>query len=315
MRQSSVPTAFEQHREAVRGRLRAAGLTRSGPGSISWTINREIVVVAGWGRAILLQLAHPLVAAGVGDHSGFRGGLRPGMSRLRSTIGAMLALTFGDDEEAIAVAAHVNAVHDRVFGQLRDAAGAFPAGEPYSAHQADLLRWVHGTLIESIPLTYELLVGPLTADERNRYCAEAAVIEPLFDIPAGTLPRTTVALDAFMRDSLRSRRIAVTPATRALARAALFPPHWRLLWPALRPAQLITIGLLPAAVRDAYGFSWTERDARALTRWTSALRITRRLLPPSVREWPAARHGPRRSVRPVEGAIAVRQLGETPVSR
>jgi len=289
--------SFERHRDDTRERLRAAGLTRSGPGSISWTINREIIVVAGWGRAILLQLAHPLVAAGIDAHSSFRGSLRSSVKRLWSTIGAMLSLTFGEDEEAIAVAARINVIHDRVSGHLDAPAGVFPAGERYSAHQSELLRWVHATLMDSIPLTYELLVGPLSLEERERYCVEATVMEPLLDIPAGLLPRNTSDLDAYMRDVLGSGRIAITPRSRALARAVLFPPRWRLLWPAFRPVQLITIGLLPASVREAYGFEWAERDARALVRWTTALRLLQRLTPAFVRHWPASRR--RAAAKPI----------------
>ena len=288
-------TALERHRAAARERLGAAGMSRSGPDGVSWKINREVVVIAGWGRAILLQLAHPLVAAGVDDHSSFRGSLTASVGRLRSTIGAMLALTFGDDEEAIAAAAGINLIHDRVFGRLREAAGGFAAGEEYSAHHAPLLRWVHATLLESIPLTYELLVGPLTPEERDRYCAEAAVMEPLLDIPRGLLPRSTAALEAYVREALAGP-IAVSDASRTLARAALFPPRWRLLWPVFRPVQLITIGLLPPAVRQAYGFEWTSADARALARWARALRVLRRLTPPVVREWPSSR---RRQARPL----------------
>jgi uncharacterized protein (DUF2236 family) len=268
---------LERHRAAIRARLHAAGTVRPGPGTISWTLNREVLVVAGWGRAILLQLAHPLVAAGVDDHSRFRAGLMTRIGRLRSTVNAMRSLTFGGDEEAIAVAARINTIHDRVFGSLRAAAGSFPTGTPYSAHDADLLRWVHATLVDSIPRVYEALIGPLTPEERDRYCAEAAVMEPLLDIPAGELPRTTAALDAYMHEMFASGRIAVTGRSRALARAVLFPPGWRLLWPMFRPAQLITIGLLPAAIRDAYGFTWT------------ALRVSAALMPAVVRQWPAAR--------------------------
>jgi uncharacterized protein (DUF2236 family) len=282
-------TALDRHRTAVRARLRAAGVSRSGPGTISWTINREVLVVAGWGRAILLQLAHPLVAAGVDEHSRFRAGLATRFGRLRSTVAAMRSLTFGDDEEAIAVAARINTIHDRVFGQLRAAAGPFPIETPYSAHDADLLRWVHATLVDSIPRAYEQLVGPLTPEERDRYCAEAAVMEPLLDIPTGQLPRTAAALDAYIRDSLASGTIAVTDSSRALARAVLFPPGWRLLWPVFRPAQLITLGLLPSGIREAYGFAWTRKDARALARWTTALRVLGRLTPAVVRQWPSAR--------------------------
>jgi uncharacterized protein (DUF2236 family)/predicted MPP superfamily phosphohydrolase len=279
--------ALERHHVQVRERLRAAGVTRPGPDSVSWKVNREIVVVAGWGRAILLQLAHPLVAAGVADHSTFRSRPMARIERLRSTVGAMLSLTFGDDEEAVSAAARINVIHDRVFGRLHGPAGAFPAGTRYSAHDAELLRWVHATLIDSVLLAYERLIERLSPEERDRYCAEAADMEPLLDIPAGLLPRTMAELTAYLQGSLG--KVAVTPRSRALARAALFPPGWRLLWPTIRPVQLMTIGLLPEAVRRAYGFEWTRREERALSRWTTALRSLGRLVPAAVRHWPPSR--------------------------
>src|ERR1043165_5049982 len=93
---------LERHRAAVRARLGRARVARAGAGSATWKINREVIVVAGWGRAILLQLAHPAVAAGVDGHSSFRGSLRSSFKRAHSTIGAMLSLTFGDLEQVIA---------------------------------------------------------------------------------------------------------------------------------------------------------------------------------------------------------------------
>jgi uncharacterized protein (DUF2236 family) len=300
-------TAFDHHRVAVHARLRTAGLRRSGPGSVSWTINREVLVVAGWGRAILLQLAHPLVAAGVDDHSRFRAGPLARFRRLRSTIGAMRSLTFGSDDDAMAVAARINTIHDRVFGRLRASSGAFAAGTAYSAHAPQLLLWVHATLVDSIPRAYELLVGPLTPDERDRYCEEAAVMEPLLDLPPGMAPRSSMALDAYMRDVVDSGAIAVTGTSRALARAVLFPPGWWLLWPMFRPVQLITIGLLPAGIREAYGFAWTPGHARALARWAKGLRALRRVLPAVAREWPSARRRGRcgePSISPVPAAPA-----------
>ena len=269
--------SFERHRGAVRARLLRSDHVQAGPGSVTWKINREMVVVAGWGRAILLQLAHPSIAAGVHHHSTFRGSLGASYRRLHSTVGAMLSLTFGDSEEVIAAAAGINAIHDRVQG--RD----------YSAHDPDLQRWVHATLVESIPLTYERLVGPLTTHERDRYCAEAAIMEPLLGMPAGWLPRNAAQLDTYMRDTLASERLVVSDTSRALARAVLYPPRWHAVWPLFRPMQLLTIGLLPAQIREAYGFEWHARDARSLARWTTVLRTTLRALPPFAREWPSAR--------------------------
>lgn len=269
--------SFERHRGAVRARLLRSDHVQAGPGSVTWKINREMVVVAGWGRAILLQLAHPSIAAGVHHHSTFRGSLGASYRRLHSTVGAMLSLTFGDSEDVIAAAAGINVIHDRVQG--RD----------YSAHDPDLQRWVHATLVESIPLTYERLVGPLTTHERDRYCAEAAIMEPLLGMPAGWLPRNAAQLDTYMRDTLASERLVVSDTSRALARAVLYPPRWHAVWPLFRPMQLLTIGLLPAQIREAYGFEWHARDARSLARWTTVLRTTLRALPPFAREWPSAR--------------------------
>lgn len=258
-------------------------MVRPGPGSVSWRLNREMAVIAGWGRAILLQLAHPSVAAAVHQHSAFRGSLRSSFRRLYSTAGAMLSITFGDTEEMIAAAAGINAIHDRVRGRVSE------SGSVYSAHDPALQQWVHATLVESIPLVYERLVGSLTLAERDRYCAEAAIMEPLLGIPAGRLPRDSAGLDAYLREMLEGGSLVITDTSRALARALMYPPKWYLLWPVFRAVQLITIGSLPPSIRQAYGFAWRARDARALARWTTALRTLLRILPPSVREWPVAR--------------------------
>lgn len=255
---------------------------RPGPGSITWKINREMIVVAGWGRAIVFLLAHPAVAAGVHDHSSFRQGALSRASRLRATVRAMLALTFGDAEQLIAAAAGINTIHDHIHGRdgTRDA---------YSAHDPELLRWVHATLVDSILVTYEHLAGPLTPRERDQYCAEASIMEPLLGMPAGWLPRDAASLSAYIERMLASGAIEVSGTSRLLARAVLYPPRWRVVWPVFRPMQLMTIGSLPRPVRDAYGFRWRARDARALARWTRFLRALLRRLPAVARTWPIAR--------------------------
>jgi uncharacterized protein (DUF2236 family) len=305
---------FARHMDAVRMRLAASGLTRPGPGSVTWKVNREVVVVAGWGRAILLQFSHPLIAAGVADHSSFGRGLFSGFHRLFSTIRAMQALTFGDERQAIGAAAGINTIHDRVFGQIKHPAGSFASGAPYSAHDPELLQWVHATLLESLPMTYELLVGPLTPAERDRYCEESAIVEPLLAIPAGILPRRTDDLRTYMDEMGRRGRIAVSDTSRTLARQVLYPPLGPVLWPALRPVRLITIGLLPEAIREAYGFRWGAAEARALTRWVSILRSVRATLPAFMREWPVARAAARRRApgsphRPTVPAVSVPASG------
>ena len=269
--------SLERHREAVRARLSRSGLVPPGPGSVFWKVNREVVVGVGWGRAILLQLAHPAIAAGVRDHSSFRGSLLANARRLRSTVRAMLAITFGDVEERIEAVARIHAIHDRV------------RGPGYTAHDPELQRWVHVTLLESMPRAYALLVRPLTAREHDRYCAEAAIMEPLMGLPEGWLPRDVAQLDACLRPMMEGGRLAVTDTGRELAHAILRPPHRFLAWPVFRGIEVLTLGTLPPAIRRAYGFGWSPRDARAFRRWVGLLRTSRRLLPPRAREWPQAR--------------------------
>ncbi|MBI2526109.1 MAG: DUF2236 domain-containing protein [Candidatus Rokubacteria bacterium] len=256
---------------------------------MSWRLHREVVLLAGWGRAILLQIAHPLVARGVAEHSTFLREPRERWQRLARTLRAMLALTFGTEEERQQAAAGIRHIHARVNGLLPEAAGRFSPGTAYTAEDPALLGWVHATLVDSFLLTYELFVGPLGRADRDRYCVEAAGIEPLLGIPPGVLPRSMPALRTSMEEMLASGAIAVTPTARELASAIVTPPVPLIARPLLPLLRLPTVGLLPSAIRAAYGFPWDARRDRAL-RLSAA--IVRRLLPlcPSlIRHWPAAR--------------------------
>jgi uncharacterized protein (DUF2236 family) len=251
-------------------------------------------MLAGWGRAILLQLAHPLVAQGVADHSGFAADRRGRVRRLERTLRAMLALTFGTTEEVAEAAAAINKIHDRVNGQLREGTGEFGAGTGYSAHDPALLAWVHATLVDTFLLTYERFVGPLSPVERDRYCREAGGVAPLLGIRPHTLPRTTGELTAYMERMLASGEIVVTDTARLLAGEVISPG---LPWPArplLALARLVTVGLLPPPIREAYGFEWSSRRERALRLLSAATRRSLRLVPPLARHWPAARRAARR---------------------
>ena len=273
---------------------RVSGAPRSSPshepaGGLARQVNREVVVLLGWGKAILLQLAHPLVAAGVGEHSDFGGGPISYVRRTRRTVGAMLALTFGSEQEIRQRAARINAIHRRVHGVLQEPTGHFPVGMPYTATDPELLRWVHATLVASQLNAYELFVGGLTNDEKDEYCAEAAGIAPLLAIPERFLPADAEALERYLEKMFTSGVIEVTDTARTLGRALLFPPGGALTGPLLGLGRLASIGLLPPAIRAGYGFAWDERSERRLRRAARVIRHVRTVLPALVREWPAAR--------------------------
>lgn len=251
-------------------------------------VNAERVVVLGWGRAILLQFAHPLVAAGVAAHSRFAADPRSALDRLHGTVSAMLAFTFGPPEAAAAAAARIARVHDRVRGVLACPVGPYPAGTPYSAHDPSLLAWVHVTVVESSILAYERFVRPLTVEERDRYCAESQGMEEWLGLEPGTLPGSWTALQEELHRVLRSGCLVVDETARCLARRLLWPAVPRWLRPAVRAWRLASIGLLPEEVRAAYGFRWSRRDevALAVTAWS--IQATLPWRPSALRYWPAA---------------------------
>ena len=257
--------------------------------SVAWKINSEIVLLLGWNPAILLQVAHPLVAAGVTQHSLFLTDPAGRPQRLWRTLNVMFDLTFGLPHEVQRAADAINAVHDRVNGELREAAGPYSAGHRYSAHDPELLRWVHCTMLEVFPRTYRLYVGPLSDAEWDRYCAEASRVEPLLGVPDGYLPASLPALRAYMQEMLVSGRIAVSAESRLLAGEILHPRLPLLLRPLAPFFQWPMIGLLPPPVREAYGFPWDARRERLLRDSARLVRPLLALTPSLLRHWPAAR--------------------------
>lgn len=258
----------------------------AGAGGATRSVNRERVLLLGWGRAVLLQLAHPLVAAGVAEHSRVLAGPGGCWRRLHRTLGAMLALTCGAPEDAARAARAINAAHARVRGCLGESAGGFAAGTAYAALDPALLLWVHATTLDSFLRAHERYVGPLTGEEADRYCAEMSLVAPLLGLPAGEAPASAVELRRYVEEMLASEQVAVTDAARELAGsllAAPFPGAWLLGW----FARLATAGLLPPAVRRAYVLPWGRRHELAFRLSAALVRRLLPALPVSARHWPS----------------------------
>jgi uncharacterized protein (DUF2236 family) len=259
--------------------------------TIAERINAERVVLAGWSRAILLQLAHPLVAQGVLDHSSFskgRGTLFSAATRLHHTVQAMRHLTFGDAPQARAALDGILAIHRRVNGSLADAVGPYPAGTAYSAEDPSLVLWVHATLLDSLPRVYEAIVQPLDDGERDAWCRQSAPVARA--LGAGDdVPATWADAQAYMSEMLASGRIVVSDTARALAADVLAPRYSAIVAPWRATNRVVTVGLLPPAVRAQYGFAWSAADDVALSRTLQGLRMVRRLMPDVVALWPDAR--------------------------
>lgn len=232
-----------------------------------------------------MQLAHPLVAAGVMQHSSFRGGAIEAAVRLHHTVSAMLSISFGDDERRNAALARIRAIHRTVHGTLAEPVGPFPRGTPYSAEDPALLLWVQATLIDSSADIYQRVVAPLTPQELDALCVESApLLEDLGGDPA-TTPRSWAALQSYLAAVIDSGVLALTPETRALGTAVLSPQAASIPLPLSGIHRLMAAGLLPPAVRDAYGFPWdAEREVR-FRRAIRAVRRIRRVAPRFVACW------------------------------
>jgi uncharacterized protein (DUF2236 family) len=244
--------------------------------SMAWRVNMEPVIGLGGGRALLLQVLHPLVAAGVDQHSNFtedpfRRGFR--------TADMMLKLAFGDEQTSARQADLLRRMHEKIQGVSDD-------GVPYRAMDPSLLIWVWATLVDVSLEMYERGVGPVSADERERYYEDQKRVAYAFGVPEGACPPSYADLVAYM-DHVMATELRVTDTARLVAYAGKHPP---LPWP-LGPlagalAALFTAGLLPERFRDELGYSWSPTRERLLRALLFASRAATRIVPRRIREIP-----------------------------
>ncbi|HXE45590.1 MAG TPA: oxygenase MpaB family protein [Conexibacter sp.] len=259
-----------------------------GPDSVTWRVNRESVLLLGGGRALLLQVAHPSVAAGVAQHSSYR---EDPWGRLTRTLDVTRRIVFGDTENAIDAARHLRVVHAHVHGTVE--AGS-RAGETYDATDPDLLTWVWATLVESALLIYTRYVGPLRVADVDAYYAEQKRFLVACGAPADCAPETFAQFMHWYDDAVE-HVLEVTPAARDVAAAILRPRRLPLpLRPLYDALNLATVGLLPPTLRERYGLGWGPQRERLLAAQTGAIRRLMPLAPALVRELPSARSAERR---------------------
>lgn len=260
-----------------------------GPESVTWRVNRESVLLLGGGRALLLQVAHPSVGAGVAQHSSYR---EDPWGRLSRTLDVTRRIVFGDTATALEAAAHLGRVHAHVAGTIE--AGA-RAGEPYAAGDPQLLLWVWATLVESALLIYTRYVRPLKVSDVEAYYDEQKRFLEACGAPAASAPQTFAQFMAWY-DATVEERLEVTPPARDVADAIMRPRRLPLpLRPAFEALNLATVGLLPPTLREAYGLGWGPQRERMLAAQRGLLRRAMPLLPSLLREQPAARSADRRS--------------------
>ena len=228
-------------------------------GDVIRRVDGEAVLLLGGPRAVLMQLAHPSVAAGVADHSEFR---TDTFGRLRRTLEVTTTIVFGTDEQAAVAAAALKAVHDRV------------TGPGYRANDPDLLLWVHATLVDTALRVHRRFLAPLSPTDEERYYQQSMRLAEAFGVPLSLQPPDLAAFRDYVRTMVGS--LEVTDRAREVAQSVLHPRLPLVAEPFAEVGRQLTFGLLPPPLRRQFGYSWDRRRAAALN--VAAL-TSRRVLP------------------------------------
>ena len=282
-----------------------------GPASEAWRLNREAMLLLGAGpRALLLQIAHPLVAAGVAEHSDFR---TDPWARLSGTLRSYLRIVYGTADAARGEIRRLGDLHRGIRGRVVDPNACRHHQRRYSALDPELSLWVHATLVDSTIAAYDAWIAPLSREQRSRYYEETLPVGRAFGIPASKLPADLDAFEGYLDHMLGpGGPIEVGDLARDLAEGILHPPLGPAVaaagWPFTRLAPALdaiptrayawlfwpSIGLLPTAVREGYEFPWGLRH-RVVSTWLVATwEAWRPMLPPSFRQMPQALRADRR---------------------
>jgi uncharacterized protein (DUF2236 family) len=245
-----------------------------GPGSVSWRVHREVTVLFGGARALLMQAAHPLVVAGANQTGMYE---RNPWKRLQRTLILTYTMTFGTKVEARAAAEKINDVHTRING-------IDPVtGKRYDALDPELLLFVHACLVDSAIVFERLTVGELDDEGRQRFHEEQMLAAELCLVPRASIPPTWQGLRAWLGEFERRGELQVTDGARRVLDLFIEPPkeaQWR---PVLRGVSRLAYGTLPAGLREMYGLPFGPWKRRAMRATFPVIRAVRPLLPPKYR--------------------------------
>lgn len=248
-----------------------------GPQSITWALSRESAAFLGAGRAALLQLAHPWVAAALARHSSL---LNDPIARFHNTFRVVFTMIFGSLPQATSAARRLHTLHTHIQGALPESVAAWPSGSHYQANEIAALRWVYATLVENAVLACEWVL-PFTPSRREAYYRESHTMAALFGLPASELPPTWKAFQEYNRAMAASAELGVSPAAKSMAHAILsgagswiHPPRWY---------RALTVAWLPPRFRKEFNFALTPADRRAADRARRWFPRVYQALPPALR--------------------------------
>jgi uncharacterized protein (DUF2236 family) len=209
-------------------------------------------------RALVVGAIKPLNFVGTMLHSGHKG---DPFKRLTRTAIAFESIFFGSRDEADRILGYVHKMHARVNGDLPEAVGIYPAGTPYDAFDPALMVWTVAAMMDSAEAMHDLLVRPLSSDDREALWADYRRLAELFGTPADALPSTYAAFRDYFRAELEAADAHLSDQARYVGWFSAFAiPSPTLRGPLMAAHNLVIRGSLPERVRELYGFTWGARD-------------------------------------------------------
>jgi uncharacterized protein (DUF2236 family) len=259
-----------------------AGLV-PGPASVTWRVAGDARLLAAAGYALVLQVAHPTVAAGVTQYSSFAS---DPWGRLLRTLDYLNGTVYGGPETAGEIGRRVRRAH-------RPIKGVTASGERYHALEPHAFAWVHATLAAAIVQASARLGRALSAGEREQFWREWRALGRLVGVRDRDLPGDWDGFEAYFARMVADE-LGDEPTVHEVLDAfggAPPPPIPGLpapVWGAVRrplalPMRLVTVGLLPPVLRGRFGLGWTPAHEAAFTAICVSSRATTPLLPPAVR--------------------------------
>tara|TARA_B100000965_G_C19541158_1_gene735650 strand:+ start:200 stop:1042 length:843 start_codon:yes stop_codon:yes gene_type:complete len=246
-----------------------------GPNSMMWRVNKEITVLFGGARALLMHAAHPLIAAGARQTSFYQ---RDPWKRLIRTLSLQNSVTFGTKEEADESALRINKLHEVIKGK------DIVTGETYDALNHDQLLWVHACLQISSIYFYEKTVRKLTDKEKDQYHEENMEAAQMVLVKKNLMPKTHRELKEWVVALSKKKDFLiltdVAEDVQNIIKGGPVPIHIKPIWPFI---SFMAFNTLPKEFKKIYGVKDSKFNKTLTSFNLNLLRLTRPFLPPFFR--------------------------------
>lgn len=247
--------------------------------SAIWHINRERALLLTGVKVLLMQIAHPMVATAVRNHSYV---FSKPLLRLHRTLILTLGMVFGTKDEVHHAIAEIEKAHRPATGRIDANIGIHPAGASYNPRAPRQALWVFATLVEGAISGYETLIAPLPQTTKDAFYTDSTAIASWMGIPDTYLPADYNALCDYMTEAIQSQEVIVGEDARAIAPFVTTQSIPVVKWMTYAGIRL-NVALLPDIIREQYGYRIGVSENKWIDRTFALSRKTIPFLPHRVR--------------------------------